>query len=83
MNILKSRAFWTAVADAVFSLIVLAIGLARPELKELTIQIVGLVQPIVMLLIAAFTVEGTVRLWAEVKMKELSAQFGQKFTLDN
>ena len=68
--ILKSKAFWTAITDAVISLILLVIGLKWPEYKELALTVIGYIQPVILILIAAFTVDDVKQTWARVKEME-------------
>lgn len=72
MNILHSRAFWTAVLDAVISLVVLAIGLQWPAYLDLSRQIIVTIQPVLAMLIAAFTIDDTTKVWAAIKEREIA-----------
>lgn len=73
--ILKSRAFWTAIVDAIISIGLVIIGIQWPAYKDLATQIIGFIQPVILLLIAAFTVDDTVKTWAMVRERELQAKY--------
>ena len=55
--LLKSKAFWTAVVDAVIGIAFLVIGQAAPEYDALAKQVWVLLQPIVLAIIAGYATE--------------------------
>jgi len=71
--ILKSRAFWTAVLDALISLVLVVIGLRWPEYKDLAITVITIIQPVALMLIAAFTVDDAKKAW-----RKADAEFRRK-----
>jgi hypothetical protein len=56
-TLLSSKAFWTAVIDAVVGIVFLVIGQYAPEYDAIVKQVWLLLQPIVLALIAAFTTD--------------------------
>lgn len=60
--LLKSRRFWVAILDAALSIggVVMTAYLAPDQLK-IALQVVGYLQPVALVLIAAFTVDDTAR----------------------
>lgn len=58
-KIMKSRRFWLLVLDAVISIGLMAIGTQFPAYLESTKAVIGVLQPVVIALIAAWTVDDT------------------------
>jgi len=57
----KSRRFWIAVMDAFFSILgIVLTAYLNPDQLKLALSVVGYLQPVVIALIAAFTVDDTV-----------------------
>ena len=72
---LKSR-LWTAVGDAVFTIIGLLVArYLAPDMQEMIQAILIAVQPVVAVLIVAFTVESAVSAYVRLR-REIA--FGQK-----
>ena len=67
--ILKSRALWTAIVDAVFTIALIVVGVQWPASVEFVKALIVPLQLVAAALIAAFTVEDTVKLWAAVRME--------------
>ena len=65
----KSRTFWTLIADFVFAMATLLVSLLWPQYSSLVLQIFGLLQPLVIALIAIFTVENTLKAYFVYKSK--------------
>jgi branched-subunit amino acid permease len=69
--LLKSRRFWTAVLDAVVSLVSVVVSLQfSPEVQKLVLTIVATLQPVFMIVIAAFTVDDIVERLAQARVEE-------------
>ena len=54
-RLLSSRAFWTAIVDAVIGIVFLIVGQFAPQYDQMVKQIWVLLQPVVLAIIAAFT----------------------------
>lgn len=67
--IFQSRRFWTVILDTVISLILFIIGNYYPEWQDRTTQLIAILQPVFLVLIAAFTVEGTATIKANAKVE--------------
>lgn len=56
-NLIKSRRFWTAVIDMVVSIALFAVGKYSPSDLDMTKFLIAAIQPVVLVIIAAYTVE--------------------------
>lgn len=62
MDLLHSRRFWTLIVDAVISIGLLFVGrYVSPADQELIKFVVAALQPVVAVVIAAYTVDDTVK----------------------
>lgn len=66
-NILTSRRFWTAISDAVISLVLYFISTFYPAQVETIKFVIGALQPVVAILILAFTADDVASISAEAK----------------
>ena len=57
VSILKSRRFWTAVMDMVISLVLYFVSTFYPSQADMIKFVIGAIQPVAVILIAAFTAE--------------------------
>ena len=55
--LIKSKAFWTGLVDALVGIVFLVVGSQWPEYSALVKQIWVLLQPVVLAIIAAFATE--------------------------
>ena len=67
----KSRALWTAIIDALFSIALIIVGIQFPASLETVKALIVPLQLVAAALIAAFTVDDTVKLIAAVKVNNL------------
>jgi formate/nitrite transporter FocA (FNT family) len=64
-SLLRSRKFLTALLDAIVATIVLVLTqLLAPAQMEFVVKLIAMWQPIILLVIAAWTVEDAVAKWA-------------------
>ncbi len=59
----RSRRFWLGVLDLVVSFVLLLFGVQWPQYLDLAKTIVGYLQPLVVVLIIALTIDDTLRAW--------------------
>lgn len=70
-NLIQSRRFWTAVIDMVVSVALYAVGRYSPADLEFTKFLIAAIQPVVLVIIAAYTVEDVHNIIAE-KEKDIA-----------
>lgn len=72
-NLLQSRRFWTAVVGAVATLLIYFVGKYFASGLEDVQMVLNVLLPIVLVLIAAYTVDDVTSVWArsQVDMKQI------------
>jgi hypothetical protein len=77
----KSRQFWTAIVDAVVSLILFFVGQYYPASLEAVKFVIAALQPVVAILIIAFTVEGVALIKAESAQYQADVNWEEGFDM--
>jgi hypothetical protein len=64
--LLKSRRFWTLISDFVISLVLFFITRsASPEIQDMVKFIIAALQPVIAVIIVAFTIDDTVKAYLD------------------
>ncbi len=61
--LLQSRRFWLGILDIVISAVLLVVGIQYPAALDLVKSLIGYLQPLIIVLIIALTVDDTLHAW--------------------